>query len=62
MAANRHVGNVVAFASSMRGVLNQTANAAARTKKKSSRPGIAAQSSAWDTTKPSEPLPSDSVD
>jgi hypothetical protein len=33
MAANRHVGNVVAFPSSMRRVLNQTANAAARTKK-----------------------------
>jgi hypothetical protein len=62
MAANRHVGNVVAFSSSMRRVLNQTANAAARTKKKSSKSGIAAQSRAWDTTKPSGPLPIDSVD
>jgi len=46
----------------MRRLLNQAANAAARTKGRSSRSCIAARCRAWDTIKPSEPLHIDSVD
>jgi transposase len=46
----------------MRRVLNQCANAAARTKEASSKLCIAARSHAWDITKPSGRLPIDSVD
>ena len=45
----------------MRRLLNQAANAAARTKEAYSRSCIAAPSRAWDTIKPSGPLPIDSV-